>query len=56
MHSSSVRRFAAGVALVIPLLGPQRAAAMPPDVRTECDAAFAIVAKTAGVKTRRSNG
>ena len=64
MHSSA-RRFAAGVAIAIatlvgarsaPNLIAQRETPLPADVRTACDAAFAIVAKTAGVKTRRSNG
>jgi hypothetical protein len=55
MHYS-VRRFAAGVAIVITVTGAQRATPLPADVRAACDAAFAIVARTAGVKARRSNG
>lgn len=30
--------------------------ALPADVRAACDRAFAIVAKTKGIKTRRANG
>ena len=57
MNHRSVRRFAAGVALLAPLtLSAQRAADFPPDVRAACDTAFSIVSKTAGVKTRRSYG
>ena len=52
----SIRRFAAGVAIVVPLIAAQRATPPPAELRAACDAAFAIVAKTAGVRTRRSNG
>lgn len=57
MRYRSVRRFAAGVALVLPLtLAAQPKPAVPAGVRAACDEAFAVVAKTAGVKTRRSIG
>jgi hypothetical protein len=57
MQHRRIRRFAAGVALVLPLiLAAQRAPAVQADVRAACDEAFAIVAKTAGVNARRSNG
>lgn len=57
MTRQRARRFAAGVALIFPLtLAAQRAPAVPADVRAACDEAFMIVAKTAGVKTRRSTG
>jgi len=55
MTRKRVRRFAAGVALIVPLTIAAQGA-VPPDVRAACDQAFAIVTKTAGVKTRRSNG
>ena len=57
MQLRGVRRFAGGIALVLPLiLEAQRAPAVDADVRAACDEAFAIVAKTAGARARRSNG
>ena len=57
MHQRRARRFAAGVALILPLtLAAQRAPAVPADVQAACEDAFAIVAKTPGVTTRRSTG
>ena len=50
------RRFAAGVALVIPLILHAQGGSLPGDVKSACDAAYAIVTKSAGIKTRRSNG
>lgn len=45
------------VLLIVPLaVAAQRAPAVPADVRAACDDAFAIVAKTGGVTTRRSTG
>jgi hypothetical protein len=56
MRSRRASRFAAGVALVLPLALGAQSAAMPANVRAACDEAFAIVAGTGGAKTRRSVG
>ena len=48
--------FAAGVAMMVPPIAAQPSTPLSADLRAACDAAFAIVAKTAGVKTRRSYG
>jgi hypothetical protein len=50
------RRFAAGAALLIPLIAAAQGGPLPADVKAACDTAFAIVSKAAGIKTRRSNG
>lgn len=50
------RRFAAGVALVVPLSVHAQGGRPPADVKTACDTAYAIVTKVAGTKTRRSIG
>lgn len=56
MHYRSARRFAAGVALVFPLSAVAQNAPLPADVKGACDTAYAIVSRTAGITTRRSNG
>ena len=56
MRTRFVRRFAAGVAFLIPLSAHAQSGRLPADVKGACDTAFAIVAKSAGIKTRRSNG
>jgi len=55
MLCGHVRRFAAGVALIVPMTAAQRVP-VPPEVRAACDTAFAIVSKTQGIKTRRATG
>src|SRR6476620_6351318 len=56
LHGHS-RRFAAGVALALPLtVFAQPSTTSSPDVRAACDQAYAMITKTAGAKVRRANG
>ena len=50
------RRFAAGVALLFPLSVHAQSGPLPSEVKAACDTAYAIVTKSAGIKTRRANG
>jgi hypothetical protein len=56
MQPGRARRFAAGAALLLPLTAGAQRAPLPADVRAACDNAVAILAKTQGLKTRRSTG
>ena len=50
------RRFAAGLALILPLSVHAQSGPLPADVQSACDTASAIVRKSAGITMRRSNG
>ena len=49
--------FIAGVALIVPISSAaQRPVTVPADVRAACDFVNKVIAKTPGIKVRRSNG
>lgn len=57
MFHNRVVRFATGVVLVFPLtLAAQRPVSIPAGVRAACDFVNKVIAKTPGIKVRRSTG